>query len=104
MRYELTDDFIKIAESSGTIVNISNARVEISEKQEARSGIILYPRKEYSFEDITLYARREAGDSSPAAIAVGPLASGGSGSGTSDDDFATDESVDDMLGSIFGDD
>lgn len=102
-RYELTDGFTQLSETSGTIVNISNSKVEISETEEERSGMILYPRQEYAFEDITLYARREAGSPYPAAIAVGPLVSGGSGSGTDDEDFATDADVDEMLDSVFGD-
>lgn len=103
-RYELTKDFTKISESSGTIVNISNAKVELAESPDERTGIILYPRKEYSFEDVTLYARREAGDPCPAAIAIGPLTAGGSGGSPDDDDFATDADVEEMLDTVFGED
>ncbi len=99
-RYALNDEFTKITETSGTIINISSAKVELSDTQEKKGGFILYPKKEYSFEDITLYARREAGEHCPASIAVGPLMSSGSGDEVSDDDIATDAEVDEMLDEI----
>ena len=48
-RYILTDKFTTIAESSGTLVNISNVSAEISMSQERGTGIILFPRQRRNF-------------------------------------------------------
>lgn len=58
MRYSVTDQFIKISETSGTIQNISNVYpVEVSDKAEPGSGILLFPLNKFSFSDTVLFMR-----------------------------------------------
>lgn len=58
MRYNITGNFTKIAETSGTIQNISNVYpVEVSDKAEAGSGILLYPLNMFSFKAPAIYMR-----------------------------------------------
>lgn len=58
MRYEVTSDFIKISETSGTIQNVSNVYpVEVSDKAEAGSGILLFPLNKFSFSETVLFMR-----------------------------------------------
>lgn len=103
-RYELDNEsFTRIAEESGTVVNISNARVELSETAERGTGVVLYPRQSYPFSGTTLYAARERGEACPAAIAVGPPPpTGGGGGGGGDDEYATDADIGEMLDEVFG--
>ena len=58
MIYSVANDFVKINETSGTIQNTSSIfSVEISDKAEIDSGLILPPLNKISFSDKTLYAR-----------------------------------------------
>ena len=58
MRYVVSGEFTKISETSGTIQNVGNVYpVEVSDKAEADSGLLLYPLNKISFVDKTLYAR-----------------------------------------------
>ena len=58
MRYEITDEFTKISETTGTIQNMSNVyAVEVSNKAEADSGIILYPLNRISVTLSECYLR-----------------------------------------------
>ncbi len=58
MLYTVTNDFIKINESSGTIQNNSQIYdVEISHKQEVGSGILLRALNKFTFTNQTLFAR-----------------------------------------------
>lgn len=58
MRYNVTNDFVKIAETSGTIQNTSNIyTVEVSDTAEAGSGILLYPSNKISVASTELYLR-----------------------------------------------
>ena len=57
MLYNVTNDFAKIGETSGTIQNTSHIySVEVSDKAEENSGILLYPLNKMSF-DGDIYAR-----------------------------------------------
>ena len=68
-RYILTKDFVRLKESAGTIVNVSNVKVEISETALAGSGVILYPSRKMSFNK-RLYAARAPSDCGVAVIGV----------------------------------
>lgn len=90
MRYEVTGEFVKIGETTGTIQNTSNVyAVEVSHKAEADSGIILYPLNKFSFNDAVLYVRcvdvggRAVINVSPFVVDMGVgVISGGLSSGT----------------------
>ena len=58
MRYNVTDSFTKIAETTGTIQNISctNA-VEVSDHNQIDTGILLEPLQKISFTGQELYVR-----------------------------------------------
>lgn len=98
MRYVVTDQFTKISETAGTIQNVGNVYpVEISDKAEADSGILLYPLNKISFSDKTLYMRCvEAGGQ--AEIHVVPFTV------DSDSGFtvADDATINTMLNTVFG--
>ena len=58
MIYLAKQTFTQIAESSGTIQNISRIfPVEVSDKAEADSGILLYPLNKFSYSGKTLFVR-----------------------------------------------
>ena len=58
MRYTVTNDFIKINETKGTVQNLSQVNaVEVSDKAELNSGILLYPLNKFTFCDETIYLR-----------------------------------------------
>ena len=58
VRYQLTKNFTKISETTGTIQNSSKIyAVEISDKQEANSGFLLNPLSKISYVGKQLYAR-----------------------------------------------
>ena len=58
MRYVVSGDFTKISETAGTIQNVGNVYpVEISDKAEPDSGILLYPLNNLSFKAPIVYVR-----------------------------------------------
>ena len=58
MRYVVTDQFTKLSETAGTIQNVGNIySVEVSDKAEADSGILLYPLNQISFKSPIVYVR-----------------------------------------------
>ena len=108
MRYEVTGDFVKIGETTGTIQNTSSVyAVEVSHKAEEGSGIILYPLNKFSFNDATIYLRcidtggRAEIRVSPFAVDSGGSSSGGGASSTVDSDFATDDEYAAMMDDIW---
>lgn len=82
MRYTVTGDFIKINETAGTIQNTSRIYpVEVSNKSEANSGILLYPLNKFSFSGTPIYLRCMEGGC--AEILVVPfIVNAGSGGGS----------------------
>ena len=103
MRYNVTSEFTKISETSGTIQNVSNVYpVEVSDKAEAGSGILLYPLNRFSFNEALLYVRC-IDSGGHAEILVTPFVvdmgvgviSGGASSGTQSFNDSTD--VDDIF-------
>ena len=58
MIYSVSEHFIKIDETSGTIQNTSYIfDVEVSHKPEIDSGILLRPLNKYSFSDQDIFLR-----------------------------------------------
>ena len=100
MIYNVTDHFVQISETSGTIQNSSYIfDVEISHKAENDSGILLRPLNKYSFSDQTIFARCVDG---AAQIRVVPFIvdSGGvisSSDSTSGSDSFNQHDVDDIF-------
>ena len=102
-RYILRNNFQKLAESAGTVVNISTVKVELSEQAVAGTGVILYPRRKISFGS-PIFAAKAAGESGAAVIGVirrkkNSSSSSGS-SGTfydGDDEIISDEEVHDIF-------
>ena len=107
MRYIVTNEFTKISEIAGTIQNASNVyTVEVSDKAEAGSGILLYPLNRFSFSDTVLFVRC-VDMGGRAEILVSPftvdMGTGGSSGGDSSipGNVATDEEINDILDDIF---
>ena len=112
MIYNVTNDFTQLAETAGTIQNNSYIYpVEVSDRAEADSGILLYPLNKFSFSGTKLYMRCVDGGAW-AEIRVVPFAVdfGGTASTsehTTDDPntivnsmWASDDSVDDADATI----
>ena len=57
MIYSVTNEFVKINETSGTIQNNSQTTVEVSNTPSADTGILLPPLNKFSFNGETLYLR-----------------------------------------------
>lgn len=116
-------NFTRINETSGTIQNASQINtVEISDRAELNSGVLLYPLNRCSFSDVTLYARCVDGGGW-AEIRVVPftlnlgVASGGTSSTTmlspddatnaiindafNDNDIVTDPDADDLVNDMW---
>lgn len=106
MRYVLTDEFTKIEETSGVIVNISNVDVEINDKPEHSGGVILFPKHPFPFNK-TVYASRSAGAIGTAIIAVvqtGMNQQSGGGSGGGDcccDDIPTTSEIESIVAGTY---
>lgn len=106
MRYVVSNDFTKISETAGTIQNVGNVySVEVSDKAEPDSGILLYPLNKISFSDKTLYIRCTEADGQ-AEIHVVPFtvdSGGGTSSGgiSTAGNVATDEQIDNLLDDLF---
>lgn len=94
MLYNVTNDFIKISETSGTIQNASCVySVEVSDKAEAGSGILLFPLNQISFKAPSLYMRcTDSGGLAECRVVT--FISGGNIFTDSDTSTETDESTD----------
>jgi len=93
MLYTVTDDFVKVAEAQGTIQNSSRVfDIEVSDKPEPNSGIILFGLNKFSFTG-TKYIRCIGGN---AQVRVVPFATDFSGGGSSVDDF--NQQLDSIIG------
>lgn len=103
MRYNVTGEFTKISETTGTIQNVSNYSVEVSDKAEAGSGILLYPLNKFSFNEVVLFMRCvDVGGRAEILVTpftvdmgIGVISGGGSSSGTQSFNDSTD--VDDVF-------
>ena len=79
MLYQLTNNFTRINESSGTVQNSSIFTIEVSNKNEVDSGILLYPRQSYSFNNTTIYLRCIEGAATVRVVTFGVNSGSGGG-------------------------
>ena len=104
MIYNVTGEFTKLSETTGTIQNVSNVYpVEVSDKAEPNSGILLFPLNKFSFSDKSLFVRCTDADGH-AQIRVTPFVvdSGGSSGGESSaGNVASDEQINNLLDDLF---
>lgn len=88
MRYVVSDDFVQINETSGTVQNASKINiVEVSDSTVKGSGIMLYPMDRFTFST-SIYARCiESGGAEVRVVPfeAGVQGGGGDGSGTGTD-------------------
>lgn len=82
MLYQLNNKFTKINELSGTVQNSSIFTVEMSNKNEIDSGILLYPRQSYSFSNTTIYLRCIEGAATVRVVTFGVNSGSGGGGGS----------------------
>lgn len=108
MKYIINDQFTKINETKGTIQNISSVfSVEVYNKAEADTGIILYPLNKFTFSGEDIYLRCAAGGWAevrviPFIVDAGGVISSGGISGIDSSMLATDEEIATLLDDIFG--
>lgn len=90
-KYILGAEFKQIAETSGTVVNISNIPAELSDSDESGTGILLFPRKALHFNK-QFYAARAPGYLGNAIVATisTSVCCGGGASGSSTIPSGTD--------------
>lgn len=91
MIFNVTNTFTKLNATKGTIQNASATyTIEVSDKNEENSGIILNPQEKYSFSDTTIYVRCANSEQAKVRYSSLVVAScacgGGDGGGTSSDD------------------
>ena len=86
MIYNVTNDFTKINETSGTIQNTSRVfDLEVSNSPEPNSGFLLFGLNKFSFHNETIYLRCIGG---VADVRVVPFSTSGGGNAASNiDDF-----------------
>ena len=100
MIYHVTNQFVPINETSGTIQNSGFIHdVEVSDKPEVNSGILLRPHDKISFSGTTLYMRC-VDENSAVDIRVVPFfinAGTNSGGGSSTDDYTQDDAANDII-------
>lgn len=109
MLYNVTSEFIKVAETTGTIQNTSQCYpVEISDTAEENSGFWLFPLNRVSFSGEVYLRCTEGGGRAQINVVSFITDSGGGGSGggsyVDDSQVAPDSDIDDLLNDIFGDD
>lgn len=103
MQYRITDtSILKINESSGTIQNISNDAVEISNSEDFTDSFILYPLNKCSFKE-QLYIRAYGQAAQVIKINVAPFVVSGNGTSSTGENLkiATDNEVDGYFDDIF---
>lgn len=112
MRYVVSDDFVQINETSGTVQNASKINiVEVSDSTVKGSGIMLYPMDRFTFST-SIYARCiESGGAEVRVVPFivdggGIIITGGGGSSSSqivpEDQRATSEDIDSLIDDVFG--
>ena len=103
MRYTVTDDFIKVNETTGIIQNTSQVyTLEVSTIETAGSGLLVYPLKSFSFRGFPVYMRC-TDPKGVIAVNVAPFsfATSGGGSSSADTSYQTFDQQD--LTDIFKD-
>lgn len=105
MIYRVSNEFVKINETSGTIQNTGSCYViELSDRAEKGSGFLLNPRQSITFSG-ELFARRTGNDTRAVDLRVVPFfatqgGAGGSG-GISDEQVATDSDLNELMDDVF---
>lgn len=106
MLYNLSNEFVKISETSGTIQNTSQAyAVEISDITVEGTGYILYPLNKVSFSG-EIYMRCAEPDRHVRVNVVtfiNDSGGGDSGEFVDDSEVITDGDLDDLLNDAFSD-
>ena len=99
MRYVATKEFTRISESAGTIQNTSPiCTVEVSDKAEAGSGILLYPKEKITVRGSPIYIRCISGAAYVNVVTFVVVGEGGSSSSTDDDtQLAADTDADNVI-------
>lgn len=101
MLYNVTSEFIKVAETTGTIQNTSQCySVEISDDAVPGNGFILYPLNRISFTGNVYLRCIDGGGRAQVNVVSFITDSGGGGSGGVQ--FVSDADVDAMLADVFG--
>ena len=102
MLYNVTDQFTKLAETAGTIQNVSNIfSVEVSDTAEPNSGFLLFPLNKISVASTQLYVRCVDGTAEVRVVPFVDNSVTSSGGTSSAGNVATDEQIDDLLDDIF---
>ena len=84
MIYNLTSNFTRLSERTGTIQNSSaHYSIEVSDKNQPGTGIVLKPGETFSFSNQTLYARCEGTHADVRVVPFMIAATGGSGGSSS---------------------
>ena len=101
MQYNLTNTFTSITETGGVFYTLPGERVEIAVGDSPEyTGFILQGGRPLEFHGENIKARAIG---KKATLNVTPSTGGGGGGGIPEDNFATDEEVEDMLDDVFGD-
>ena len=102
MRYTVkADSFITLPVTSGTVQNVSDTDIEISDTQTVGSGIILNAGEYFSFHDATIYAcARPVLDGGVGIISVVPFEEGGKGGGSGTDTYVLPTASESVKGGI----
>jgi len=103
LRYVATKNFTRIGESAGTIQNSSPLyTVEISDRNETGSGILLYPKEKVTVRGSPIYIRCIDGAAYVNVVTfVVAQSEGGSSSSTDDTQTASDDAVDGIINDAF---
>ena len=101
MQYNVSNYFLQISETKGTIQNTSNIfSIEVSNQPTPNSGVLLFPLNKYTFINERLYVRCVDGSAVinvvPFVLDTAIVSSGGSSSGDVDEYF-TDDDLHDVL-------
>ena len=103
MRYTVTDDFIKVNETTGIIQNTSQVyTLEVSTIETAGSGLLVYPLKSFSFRGFPVYMRC-TDPKGVITVNVAPFTFGTSGGGSSSADTSYQTFDQQDLNDIFKD-
>ena len=102
MIYTVTNDFVKINQTQGTIQNTSRVfDIEVSDSPSHNSGIILFGLNKFSFNG-TKYIRCIGGTAEVRVVPFATELSGGGVSSTSEgDNFADDNDMQNAIDDIF---
>lgn len=103
MIYSVTDEFIKIAESSGWIQNNSSCySIELSDSAQKNNGVLIYPLNRMPFNGDAYIRCAEPNRNVEARVFPFSFGSTGGDSVISTElNIATEEDIDNMLSDVF---